>query len=143
MAFDVTDETFDPTNNEIPAALYPDNPVMNLQPSAVGRDAAASSWSASTACGRSTATPGTTSSRAASRWSRRSPRKDSVEIWELVNKSGGWQHPLHIHLIDFKILDRNGRPPFAVRAGPEGRRLPRRERDGARDHRGSRAPAST
>ena len=33
MAFDVVADTFDPTNNEVPAALYPDNPVMNLQPS--------------------------------------------------------------------------------------------------------------
>ena len=48
-----------------------------------------------------------------------SPPRDSVEIWELVNKSGGWQHPLHIHLIDFKILDRNGRPPFAFERGPK------------------------
>ena len=45
--------------------------------------------------------------------------KDSVEIWELVNESGGWQHPLHIHLVDFKILDRNGRPPFAYERGPK------------------------
>jgi FtsP/CotA-like multicopper oxidase with cupredoxin domain len=28
------------------------------------------------------------------------------EIWRLVNKSGGWVHPIHIHLEQFKILDR-------------------------------------
>ena len=27
-------------NNEVPAQLFPDNPVMNLQPSGVGRDPA-------------------------------------------------------------------------------------------------------
>ena len=59
------------------------------------------------------------------------PQLDEVEIWELRNKSGGWFHPVHIHLIDFKILDRNGKPPLP-RAGPEGRRLRRRERDRAR-----------
>ena len=48
-----------------------------------------------------------------------SPRKDSVEIWELGNKSGGWQHPLHLHLVEFQILDRNGRPPFAFEKGPK------------------------
>ena len=47
------------------------------------------------------------------------PRRDSVETWDLVNSSGGWQHPLHIHLIDFKILSRNGRPPFAFERGPK------------------------
>ena len=48
-----------------------------------------------------------------------SPQRDSVEIWELVNDSGGWQHPMHMHLIDFKILDRNGKPPFAYERGPK------------------------
>ena len=33
MAFDVTDEPFSSTNNEVPAVLDPDCPVMNLQPS--------------------------------------------------------------------------------------------------------------
>jgi FtsP/CotA-like multicopper oxidase with cupredoxin domain len=47
------------------------------------------------------------------------PDLGDVEIWELVNKSGGWFHPIHIHLVDFKILDRNGRPPFAFEAGPK------------------------
>jgi spore coat protein A, manganese oxidase len=47
------------------------------------------------------------------------PRRDSVETWDLKNSSGGWQHPMHIHLIDFKILSRNGRPPFAFERGPK------------------------
>ena len=40
-----------------------------------------------------------------------SPRVNDVEVWNLVNKSGGWHHPAHIHFIDFRILSRNGRPP--------------------------------
>ncbi len=44
---------------------------------------------------------------------------DDVEIWELENKSGGWFHPVHIHLMDFKILDRNGGPPFPYERGPK------------------------
>ena len=44
---------------------------------------------------------------------------DGVEIWELENRSGGWFHPVHIHLIDFKILDRNGAPPHAYERGPK------------------------
>lgn len=45
--------------------------------------------------------------------------REQVEIWELENPSGGWFHPLHIHLIDFKILDRNGKPPFPWERGPK------------------------
>jgi FtsP/CotA-like multicopper oxidase with cupredoxin domain len=35
----------------------------------------------------------------------------TTEIWRIKNSSGGWVHPLHIHLEEFKILSRNGRPP--------------------------------
>jgi FtsP/CotA-like multicopper oxidase with cupredoxin domain len=47
------------------------------------------------------------------------PKLNSTEIWELTNPSGGWFHPVHIHLIDFKILSRNGRPPFEFERGPK------------------------
>ena len=36
------------------------------------------------------------------------PDVGAVETWEIENKSGGWFHPLHIHLVDFKILSRRG-----------------------------------
>ncbi|RYP72786.1 hypothetical protein DL771_003970 [Monosporascus sp. 5C6A] len=32
--------------------------------------------------------------------------RGTVEIWELENGSGGWTHPIHVHLVDFKILQR-------------------------------------
>jgi len=35
-----------------------------------------------------------------------SPPLNGVEVWEIQNDSGGWHHPLHIHLVDFRILDR-------------------------------------
>ena len=38
------------------------------------------------------------------------PKPYDVEIWDLVNESGGWFHPLHIHLIDAKIIARNTTP---------------------------------
>jgi spore coat protein A len=47
------------------------------------------------------------------------PALNSVEIWELENKSGGWFHPIHIHLVDFMILSRNGRPPAPQERGPK------------------------
>ncbi|WIM95540.1 multicopper oxidase domain-containing protein [Actinoplanes oblitus] len=35
------------------------------------------------------------------------PKPYDVEIWELVNESGGWFHSFHIHLIDAQIIGRN------------------------------------
>jgi hypothetical protein len=34
--------------------------------------------------------------------------RGTVEIWELENSSGGWTHPIHVHLVDFLVLDRVG-----------------------------------
>lgn len=47
------------------------------------------------------------------------PALGETQIWEIENRSGGWFHPLHIHLIDFKILSRNGRAPLPHEAGPK------------------------
>jgi FtsP/CotA-like multicopper oxidase with cupredoxin domain len=47
------------------------------------------------------------------------PAQNDVEIWTITNKGGGWFHPLHIHLIDFKVLSRNGKAPFAYEKGPK------------------------
>jgi FtsP/CotA-like multicopper oxidase with cupredoxin domain len=40
-----------------------------------------------------------------------SPRRNTAEIWTIVNNSGGWMHPVHIHLEEHQMLSRNGRPP--------------------------------
>lgn len=34
------------------------------------------------------------------------PQRGQVEVWELENSSGGWSHPVHIHLIDFQVISR-------------------------------------
>jgi hypothetical protein len=47
------------------------------------------------------------------------PKLGDVEIWELENSSNGWFHPVHIHLVDFQILDRNGGPPLPYEHGPK------------------------
>jgi FtsP/CotA-like multicopper oxidase with cupredoxin domain len=44
---------------------------------------------------------------------------NAVEIWEVENSSGGWFHPLHVHLVDFQVLSRNGRPPRPEERGPK------------------------
>ncbi|NJM46576.1 MAG: multicopper oxidase domain-containing protein [Alkalinema sp. RU_4_3] len=45
------------------------------------------------------------------------PLPNAVEIWEFVNPGSGWLHPVHPHLVRFRILDRNGTPPPAYQRG--------------------------
>jgi spore coat protein A, manganese oxidase len=47
------------------------------------------------------------------------PASGDVQIWEITNSSGGWFHPVHIHLVDFKMLTRNGKPVFSYEQGPK------------------------
>jgi spore coat protein A len=49
------------------------------------------------------------------------PQPFDVEQWTLVNNGGGWFHPMHIHLVDCKIIGRNtnGGKPFPWEAGPK------------------------
>ncbi|CAM9844604.1 unnamed protein product [Chrysoparadoxa australica] len=35
------------------------------------------------------------------------PRRDGNEVWR-VGGGGGWNHPIHVHLIDFLVLNRKG-----------------------------------
>jgi len=53
-------------------------------------------------------------------WNERvvaTPRANTTERWFFENKSGGWFHPVHVHLVDFQIVRRNGRTPFAYENG--------------------------
>ena len=36
------------------------------------------------------------------------PKDGDVQVWDIVNNAGGWFHPVHIHLVDFRILARRG-----------------------------------
>jgi spore coat protein A, manganese oxidase len=45
------------------------------------------------------------------------PRANTTERWIFENKSGGWFHPVHVHLVDFQIVRRNGKTPFAYENG--------------------------
>ncbi len=49
------------------------------------------------------------------------PQPFDVEQWEITNGSGGWFHPVHIHLVDAKIIARNtnGGRAFAWEGGPK------------------------
>jgi len=45
------------------------------------------------------------------------PDFNAIEIWNLVNAGGSWIHPVHIHLVDLQILDRNGQKPLPYEQG--------------------------
>jgi FtsP/CotA-like multicopper oxidase with cupredoxin domain len=46
------------------------------------------------------------------------PLEGQGQLWHLVNKSGGWFHPIHVHLDFMRVLSRNGAlPPLAERDG--------------------------
>jgi FtsP/CotA-like multicopper oxidase with cupredoxin domain len=94
MAFDVVDDVFDPndpTALAIPGSMNPGNEVMAL----------------------------TQTGSMKIKKVLANPDLGDTEIWDIENKSGGWFHPVHIHLIDFKILNRNGKAPFAWELGPK------------------------
>ena len=41
------------------------------------------------------------------------PRQGTAEIWNFVNGSRGWTHPIHVALEEHQVLARNGRAPAA------------------------------
>jgi spore coat protein A, manganese oxidase len=45
------------------------------------------------------------------------PAPGSIEIWRLFNPGSGWVHPVHIHMVDLQLLDRNGTPPRPYERG--------------------------
>lgn len=116
MAFDVVGDAVDPANNAVPSELNPTCPTMLLQPAqavATRRLKFArnnSRWTINGNTWETVVASGFTHVEA-------KPVKDTVEIWEIENSSGGWFHPTHIHLVDFKILSRNGKPPHPYERG--------------------------
>jgi FtsP/CotA-like multicopper oxidase with cupredoxin domain len=40
--------------------------------------------------------------------------RNSPEVWKLRNGSGGWWHPVHVHLEFMRVLRRDGRPALDV-----------------------------
>jgi FtsP/CotA-like multicopper oxidase with cupredoxin domain len=122
MAFDVTDEpvdTTDPTWNLVPDLLA-DCEVMALTPDmAVKRrelrlkkSDITNRWSINDRTWEDVVASGFREVVA-------DPDLHDVEIWSLDNRSGGWFHPVHTHLVDQKILARNGTAPFPYELGPK------------------------
>ncbi len=118
MQFRVVSGSFPTADDNLPSVLNPNNPVMALEESqAVNRrrfrfERKNSQWTINGKTWKDVEDSGY-------RYTVAQPLKDSVEVWTLENSSGGWFHPVHIHLVDFKILDRNGRPPHPWERGPK------------------------
>jgi FtsP/CotA-like multicopper oxidase with cupredoxin domain len=118
MAFDVTGDATDTANNEIPPVLNPSNETMNLQPSQARRTRLmdfkrqGGEWTVNERTWEDVINSGFTLLEA-------NPGLNDVEIWTFRNNSGGWFHPIHVHLVDFRILDRNGAPPAPYERGPK------------------------
>ena len=116
MMFEVTDEAFTTKYNSVPAVLNANAPAMLVSEA----DAVVTrrmqfvrehgQWTINGQTWDDVVRSNFNSLLAA-------PIRDTVEIWELSNPSGGWHHPAHIHFIDFKVLSRNGRPPLRHELG--------------------------
>jgi FtsP/CotA-like multicopper oxidase with cupredoxin domain len=118
MAFDVIGDATDLTNNSIPAQLTQENDVMNLPES---KSIRTRQINLERKNGLWVVNGETWDLVQASNYqhSIANPGFGDTEIWEITNKSGGWFHPTHIHLVDFKVLTRNGRPSYAWEQGPK------------------------
>ncbi len=122
MAFDVVGDavaTTDPTWNRIPTTLVASEAMSLTAAQAtktrrfrVKRNDATNLW---------TIDDGTWQDVIASGYRKviADPALGATEIWEFENGSGGWFHPIHIHLVDFQILSRNGRAAFPYENGPK------------------------
>jgi FtsP/CotA-like multicopper oxidase with cupredoxin domain len=118
MAFEVTGEAHDLSNNEVPQDLNPNMNVMGLkeEQASVTRNIRFERKN-----GHWTVNGQTWEDVVNSEYELTiaNPKKDAIEIWELENPGGGWFHPVHIHLVDFKVLDRNGKAPEPYEKGPK------------------------
>ena len=118
MAFDVASKSTSSANNAVPDVLNPNMAVMGLTEdmAVVNRrlvlERQNGEWTINGHTWRDVIDSGFTFTLA-------NPALNSVEVWEIANLSGGWFHPFHIHLIDFRVLSRNGGPPMPHELGPK------------------------
>jgi spore coat protein A len=118
MAFDVAGESTEPANNEVPAVLDPTNPAMALT-AAMSRKTRRFRVKKDNTIWTIGGMTWEDIVESEFRATIANPDPNAVEIWEIENSSGGWNHPVHLHLVDFQILSRNGAPPRPEERGPK------------------------
>jgi FtsP/CotA-like multicopper oxidase with cupredoxin domain len=117
MAFDVVDEPFGKLNNKIPTTLASSTCMSlkaadSLRTRSLRVHRSNGEWKINGTSWHDVVNSGYRNVVA-------NPDLGDVEIWEIENRSGGWFHPVHIHLVDFQILSRNGQAPFPYERGPK------------------------
>jgi FtsP/CotA-like multicopper oxidase with cupredoxin domain len=120
MQFEVTDEPFTTVNNVIPDTLV-SSPAMDLKLADYPDADRSTHLSVERKNGFWTVNGQTWDDVVESEFKKvvANPGFNAVQVWTLENKSGGWYHPLHVHLVDFQILDRNGAAPYPWERGPK------------------------
>jgi FtsP/CotA-like multicopper oxidase with cupredoxin domain len=126
MRFVVTDTPYDGRNNTVPTSLdvHPHTDAIMTVPQSAARrttrlrlkhDDITNEWSINERTWEDVIASGFTEVLA-------DPAIDDVEIWQIENSSGGWYHPMHLHLVDYRVIWRNttsGRRPFPWELGPK------------------------
>ena len=118
MAFDVTDDAFDPADNAVPSELRPENETMSLSVPAKPKvrqfrtERQGGEWTVNGYTWHDVIDSDYRLLAAA-------PVLGDTEVWEFHNSSGGWSHPMHVHGQDSRLLTRNGRAPYAYERGPK------------------------
>ena len=122
MAFDVVSEATSLEGNTVPDVLNPNEPTMLLDPAQATRTRmfnfirSGGDWTINGQRWEDVERSGFTAVVA-------DPALGATEIWDMRNDSGGWHHPIHIHLVDMKIIDRRVDlgppiPPFPYESAP-------------------------
>ena len=98
MAFDIVGDATDTSGNEIPAAAEPQparswslQPSQSVKTRKLAFERKKSNWTVNGQTWDDVVNSGYTKVVA-------NPKLNDVEIWELENRSGGWFHPVHVHL---------------------------------------------
>lgn len=116
MAFEVTDEAFDPTNNSVPPVLRTfDEPLTWREADSVRTR----EWLLHRSGGQWKINNTTWDDVANSNYDLVGATipVGSQELWTWKNSAGGWFHPSHAHWLDCKVISRNGKPPFPYETG--------------------------
>lgn len=125
MRFVVGTMVTDTTNNSVPSVLSKTNDIMNLTEAMCVKNPNGTIKTTTLRLERTNGAwtvNGTTWDKIVAsnyEFAEARPMEGTVEKWIIQNNSGGWFHPLHIHLVDFKVLKRNGGAPLPHERGPK------------------------